>query len=87
MGPKKMNLSLGPLPAAPCAVAPDQLEDASVCEYCREEVGEGGAFWHHRCRFLYYWGGNRWAARGGLARGRTIGAPVWGPLEGYLGRH
>ena len=44
------NLFLGPLPLAPpCAVAPDQWGKASMGEYCTVGVGEGDAFWNHRC--------------------------------------
>ena len=43
VGPKILYFYLGPLPAAPCVVAPDQLEDACVGEYCSEEVTEGDA--------------------------------------------
>ena len=45
----------------------------------------GGIGGHYHSGVLYYWGNTREAARGGLARGHTLGAPVWGPLEGYLG--
>ena len=51
----------------------------------RGGVGEGGIGGHYHSGVLYYWGDTRKAAPGGLARGHTLRAPVWGPLEGYLG--
>ena len=73
-----------PLDEASCAVAHDNWGGASVGECGRVEVGEGDAFWN--LSPMYWSGDTRYAAQGGLARGGTLGAPVWGSLEEYLGR-
>ena len=51
----------------------------------RGSWGGGDIGGHYHSGVLCYWGDTREAAQGGLARGHTLGDPVWGPLEGYLG--
>ena len=85
VGPKFLIFRLDPLHEPPCAVADDQWRHAYEGACCTGEVGAGDVGRHYHSGVLYYWKDAREAAQGGLARGHSLGAPVWGPLEGYLG--
>ena len=85
MGPKFLSFHLDPLHEPPCAVAPNQWRHAYEDACFTGEAVAGDVGGHYHSGVLYYWGDTREAAQGSLARGHTLGAPVWGPLEGYLG--
>ena len=69
----------------PARLRPTKGRTHTRVRVVRGEAVDGDVGGQYHSGVLIYWGDTREAAQGGLAMGHTLGAPVWGPLEGYLG--